>query len=470
MVNSNPKLEYLQSQLSSLRSNQKKVQLQIDAVLPADVLTKDALENCLNLLFDEIKDVEQKIKEEESNWNDRLAQQKFNDLIKIIQSNQTLWEQIQKAYENTLNHWAVRVKQNLVDVRSIVNELNKIPQGSLPYSALDEFISNVFNETSDVVITESLTQWGKEYRQDIDWFSLYTLIQESEAGRFKNANPAILITIARSDEASTQSPDGETYFQIESWLIEDIGTYQSKKTGFHSLLSVDSPDAAPFLLGELLGKITSLLNRFLQKQREYCKNCENYPEIHVFLPLELMYLGVDIWVLENSLRPKYLGHDHLVFIRCANRYDRNYSKAPSWRKLWKRHQDSLQEIAQHVFVPGHDKDIDKLIEILDDAVQDNRQFIGLQLSDAPVSAKNSFYELLDSGLPLAIWSRSNLTRSKHRTQVSALLASCCLETLPTKVKDKRFETRQSKNTEANHIGHHLSLLWDDPNFYPPKSA
>jgi vWA-MoxR associated protein C-terminal domain len=470
MVNRNPKLEYLCSKLAKLQSNVQKIQAQIDTVLPTDILTKDALENQLNLLFEEIAQVEQAIQNVEQNQNYQSIQRKFDALIQIIQSNQMLSEQIQQAYQNTLSHWLVKVQHNVSDVRAIVNELKKIPQGSRAYSALDEFIANFFNEVSDVAITESLTQWGQEHCQNIDWMSLYAQIQELEARRLEKARPAILIAIARNDEASTQSPDGETYYQLESWLIEDIETYQAKKTGFHSLLIADSPDAAPCLLEELSVKMTSLLDRFLQQQREHCIRSENYPEIHVFLPLELIHLGVDAWLLENNRRTQYLGHDYLVFIRCANRYDRNYSKFPTWKRLWDRHQNLLQEAAQNVFVPGHDRDLDKLIEILDDAVRDDRQFVGLHVTDAPLNTENLVYELLDSGLPLAVWSRCNLGRSAHRTQVSKLLAACCLETLPARVKDKRFETRQSKNTAAKHIGHHLSLLWDDPNFYPPKSA
>lgn len=55
------KLQHLQSQLAKLQSNVQKIQAQIDTVLPTDILTKDALENRLNLLFEEIEQVEQNI-------------------------------------------------------------------------------------------------------------------------------------------------------------------------------------------------------------------------------------------------------------------------------------------------------------------------------------------------------------------------------------------------------------------------
>ncbi len=471
MINHNHKLEWLLDRLSALNDDKEKVQAEIDAI--TDVLMGKKLEKRLNIIFEQIANLENEIQQENNKLNNKLIQKKFDDLIQIIQSNQILFEQIQQAYQKTLLHWSARVKQNLDDVRSIVNELNKIPQGSLPYSGLDEFIANFFNEVSDVAVTESLTQWGKEYRQDIDWFSLYTLIQESEAGRFKNASPAILITIARSDEVSTQAQDGEIYYQIEAWSIEDIERYRTKNTGFQSLLKADNPDAMPCSLADLQQKISRLLEFFLIAQTNHCPHCENYPEIHVFLPSKLMDLGVDVWLLKDSPRPEYLGHDRLVFIHCANRYNGTYQKGPSWRKLWKRHQNLLQAPAQEVFISGHDLDLDNLRDILDDSVKPDAldsKVVGLYITEAPVDLNNLVYELLDAGLPLAIWSRRNLAESAHRIQVSELLKAGCLETLPSRVKAKRFETRKAKNTEDLHVGHHLSLLWDDPNFCPPKSA
>jgi hypothetical protein len=468
MVSRNPKLSYLQSDFAELERKVQMVQKEMSA--ETDVLKKDTLKNRLNLLFEQMEEIEQEIQELEKKSNDKLVRRKVDNLIAILQSNESLWEQIQQDYENTRSHWAVAVKQNVDDVQSIVNELNKIPQGSLTYSALDEFIANLFHEISDVVVANDLIQWSQEYCQSRDWLSLYKQIQESQNKRLENSQPAIVITITRSDEASTQSQDGETYYQLESWLIEDMETYQTKKTGFHSLLAAGSPDNAPCLLEEMLQNITHLLDRLISKQVKHCQGCENYPQIHVFLPLELMHLDVDVWSIDSgSNRSNYLGHDYLVFIHCANRYDGNYRKMPSWKKFWKRHQGLLKDSAQSVFVEGHDNDLDELMEILDEAVQGDR-IVGLQVTDAPVDTENLVYELLDHGLPIAIWSRTNLAESAHRTQVKALLESCCLETLPSKVKDKRAETRRPRNKKELHIGHHLSFLWDDPHFYPPKSA
>ena len=92
MFSINPKLRYLQAQLKDLERNQQKVEKQIGTLLPTEILAKDALENRLYIIFDDIVEVKQKIQTEENKWKDKLAQQKFDVLIQIIQSNQILWE------------------------------------------------------------------------------------------------------------------------------------------------------------------------------------------------------------------------------------------------------------------------------------------------------------------------------------------------------------------------------------------
>jgi hypothetical protein len=94
----------------------------------------------------------------------------------------------------------------------------------------------------------------------------------------------------------------------------------------------------------------------------------------------------------------------------------------------------------------------------------------LQVTQSPVDTEELLYELLDSGLPLALWPRQGLAEAAHEAQLQALLASCCIEQLPHTVKAKRYETRGRQNTPDVHIGHHLSLVWDDPHLVPPKSA
>jgi hypothetical protein len=135
--------------------------------------------------------------------------------------------------------------------------------------------------------------------------------------------------------------------------------------------------------------------------------------------------------------------------------------------LWKRHQSVLAKPASDVFVPGHDEDLDELVDILE-AVQSEGKIVGLHVTQAPVDIKELCHELLVSGLPLAVWRRRDLGESAKGSDWSTLLTQCCLEQLPNTVKQERYKAR--RKSENDHMGHHLSLLWDDPHLVPPKSA
>ena len=218
-------------------------------------------------------------------------------------------------------------------------------------------------------------------------------------------------------------------------------------------------------------KITELLNKFLEEKERLCESCTNYPEVHVFLPLELMSWEVDAWRLkppEGRRKAKCIGHDHVVLLRCADRYKRSYTEAPSWRTLWKRHQNVLNQPASEVFILDHDDHLDELGDILDQAVQPGSSAVGLHVTQMPTDVEELCYELLESGLPLAVWQRRELSATAQGQDWSDLLSSCCLDKLPIRAKDERHSAR--RKPIEKHIGHHLSLLWDDPRLVPPKSA
>jgi hypothetical protein len=467
MTRTDLKLDFYQNELDYLDQDYESVKEQLR--VEQDGPTQNKLKRKIEQIGRDMKEYEKKI----DSLKRQAIEDELDELIAILETYDSQLETIVQAYRQTITHWSVPVNSSANTVADIVNELEKIAPGQSSYTAQSEFIAYLVNGTSEPALANALIQWGNKYREGIDWLNLYAAIHAAQQKRLENAQPAILLSITRSDEATTQAQDGELYYQLNAWLVEDIATYQAQKTGYHSLVVTGSPDAQPRILNELLQKISDLLNYFLSEKNRLCEHCVNAPQVHVFLPLELMHLDVDIWQLNPlaSRRPEYLGHDHVVVMRCANRYENSYRKRPKWLKLWKRHQGLLQELAENVFVPGHDVDLDELMEVLDTVTSpDDTRIVGLHVTQAPVDTEELCYELLNSGLPLAIWPRQDLTSSAHEAQLSALLSACCLEQLPDNVRLKRHESRLRCNPPTSHIGHHLSLLWDDPHLVPPKSA
>ena len=71
------------------------------------------------------------------------------------------------------------------------------------------------------------------------------------------------------------------------------------------------------------------------------------------------------------------------------------------------------------------------------------------------------------GFPLPIWGRTDLAEATNETELDRIL-EVDLRDLPQTVRRERRESR--KKPVGGHIGHHLSLLGDDPKLVPPKSA
>jgi vWA-MoxR associated protein C-terminal domain/vWA-MoxR associated protein middle region (VMAP-M) 1/Effector-associated domain 9 len=462
-------LKHWEARLDCLEKQYKRVSstLQTEPNPQTQVQLEQSLEN----IKQEMRECEEEIDVHKRSNRYHSLKKELNDLIFILKSEEDQLQVIFGAYKQTIIHWPVREDANANTVEAILNELEKIAVGQSSYSAQSEFIAHLVKKTSSPALANALNQWGQQYRDGIDWLKLHDESQSAQNKKLENAQPAIFMKITRHDEASTQSAEGELYYQLNAWLIEDLDIYQQRKAGYHALVSTDSLEAQPCSLEDLLQKMPELLNHFLAERTRLCESCENFPQIHVFLPLELMHLGVEAWQLNppsGRRLAKCIGHEHVVVLRCAHRYERTYTKVPGWRKLWKRHQSVLAKRASDVFVSGHDEDLDELVDILEEAVQPESNIVGLHLTQPPVDIEEFCYELLESGLPLAVWRRQDLQASAQGADWPVLLTKCCLEKLPQTVQQERSSAK--RKSEDSHLGHHLSLLWDDPNLVPPKSA
>lgn len=462
-------LEYLQEKRDGLEKEAKQTRQEIKATV--DITIKQTLENRLNLLFEKIDHISNEISELETTFQREEERAADHQLIEILQSHPGSWSDIERAYKATLIHWAVRNEKDVSTGQVIVNKLKAIPPGKSSYNALNEFIvhlmNNVTDSNSDLI--GDLVQWRRVYRNSVDWSHIDEQIQDFEAQQVAQVQPALLIAINRAELESAKSQE-KCYYQLKAWLVRDVETYRKHQRGYYPLIQTDTPEAEPRLLEDLTQQMTRLLNQFLSEKNRLCRNCLNDPEVHVFLPMELMYLEADAWPLDDR-RPILLGHDYTVVIHCAERYQDSYRKRSAWLRLWQQHQVSLQKLASEVFTSGCDVNLDELADALNKALEAGH-CVGLKLTQAPCTSDpcDLFYELLQSALPLAIWGRSNLTQASTETELNTVLMSGCLEKLPWAVKRKRSEAQKRKNSPDCHIGHHLSLLWDDPYLDIPKKS
>ncbi|NEZ54306.1 serine protease [Adonisia turfae] len=196
--------------------------------------------------------------------------------------------------------------------------------------------------------------------------------------------------------------------------------------------------------------------------------------IHLILPLELIHQGCDRTFLEKPNRyiPDIrLGVKHRFVVRIAERLD-----PPLWREFgkdWQRKWADLQKLQGTKGCPAF---------ICGDPVLDNPASLFAKLQHAKSlgfklikvctdeSYPDVFGAVMAAGIPAAVWLRSDAFCAELDAvdKVDQLLA-CKMTTLPDVVKQVRADAIANASAEDAHIGHHLSLLWDDPNLVHPSA-
>lgn len=113
------------------------------------------------------------------------------------------------------------------------------------------------------------------------------------------------------------------------------------------------------------------------------------------------------------------------------------------------------------FFLGNDSNVNKVA-----ILKSLNNIIGLKIAPAPqkVGEESIFAAIVSSAIPVALWVRENLINLDCECEIDKIL-ECDIQKLPEIIKVKRFEAENPKTD----IGHHISLLWDDPYRLPPDT-
>jgi len=268
--------------------------------------------------------------------------------------------------------------------------------------------------------------------------------------------------------------------RISSDLLKKI-----KETEFDGLLHITN---LALSLGELKDLLSLFLSEALFLITEEDPNNEKFAinslSIELFLPEKLLCsIDVDKWVVFNLVNGtdhspvgaafKVLLHNLARFTKRQakkNRIEAKKAKAFStsqenpWKVNWRFAMDKLQDSpSSDEFVPiKTDSDLD--MNFLQSKLEGR---IGVVLGQTPQRAELLKAIIANAGIPIVLWTRYEGLDVDHSSEMQELACAMRLIDLPARVFNKRREAMANKQP-VNHLGHHVAVLWDDPNRFPPS--
>jgi hypothetical protein len=260
---------------------------------------------------------------------------------------------------------------------------------------------------------------------------------------------------------------------LNAWLVIDNSVPVEDKSRFIPLIDIDidQNQTQPGVVCQFK-QMPEQLDKFIEKSRKLLSPKIYNLTIEVFLPTRLMYMDVDSWKIfdPRTNEETMLGVKYPIRLRSLERLSRKYLEdaRPDWCQQW----DRVKNIAP-------DQQNQELFEHLDQMENFNWRLlrmnltekIGLKLTCAPpqTKMKDLFKAILGATTPIAIWTRCHVDHCDLAAEIDRILTLNNLSRLCESVQKVRAEADAQRldDPTLDHLGFHLSLLWEDPYLIPP---
>jgi hypothetical protein len=222
-----------------------------------------------------------------------------------------------------------------------------------------------------------------------------------------------------------------------------------------------------------VGTMQKILDKFIASEFD---EDDELQAIEFFMPCGLISLKVDQWLTEEGgFIPTILGKEYQVIMRLNRRQQHHAGKRikirsslrQKWKEKWSLFQNHTKSCPESVvWICDHkDYNVKKLCERF--TCSDSACLIMTFMPYDPPNEIGLGHAILDAGIPVALCFR---TYEQHigytetvRNDIKKIISNGNLFNLPKVIHQKR----QQANCEE-HIGNHLTLIWDDPARTIPK--
>lgn len=211
-------------------------------------------------------------------------------------------------------------------------------------------------------------------------------------------------------------------------------------------------------LDEIRVQVATLIESVETKWARY------QPDIRIEMVLSSELLNLDVdqwpWEVESPLPPLPIGCRYAFAIRSLERM-----QAGKWHRSWHTRWSVLTgQLENGAIPPGAARraEADGAIRRLVADFENNPDVVSLMLSKPPDPAEDGGAEVavgLRAGLPIIVWSREDCDSEDFVAAVEKLLHGDGPGTVLQRARAIRTTAYES---HPGHVGHHLALMWDDP--------
>lgn len=327
--------------------------------------------------------------------------------------------------------------------------------------------------------TENIERLGSEQLQNL----ITCLVEQLESiNRSESPDDSTPLASSASKESNiVQSyllialrPEaGTDKYRINAWLIPDE-TALDRSDSYQGFVSLDIDEQQPGVtccFDEVPKKVDAFLQECLDRLFDYDK--DYHLTIELFLPDKYLCTDINYWQFQDdNERLIPLTTKFTVLLRSSRRLDRKYQRLhrSNWRENWNKVEQGWKLPASkdfHLLKQMKDFERDTLAALLR-----AEQKIGIQAACAlPVEEDQKellFGAIHDAATPIAIWfiCGDDIPNLEENILIFKELTNTPLGKLPDYIKKQRLFAYAKKPPEQ-HLGYHLSILWENPYRLPP---
>lgn len=381
-------------------------------------------------------------------------QRRKTELITLLQPYyKTLQGQIKLAYQQCSPEKFIGLSLYLPNsLDDLVTQLDghKDERFSLLGIFICHLISGFQQKGEFLELSKSLVQWLDQYQDDYqDLLKWLEQKQENKERQQEEGDkrPCLLMRVSKNNGG----------LMLQAWVIKDMRGYRpNQETECKRLTEKE---------------VNFTLRNFPEILYSYC--CEKSPaesghkvsRIHLYLPYDLVepkFQYIDLLTMKHYSNP--IGAKYEVTLGFSERIRTVDNEASLiWKQKCKKLKRQCNQGVKYIFDPIDESknNIEKLLMKEDtlsirftNAIQDKKSLKSIMAA---------FYK---HGIPLAFWFRQDIQCVNFKQEeLDSIYQANCLTKLVTIIKNQRYAAWG----EENHIGNHLSLLWDDADLLPPTS-